>query len=308
MIVVAGEALVDLVIDTHGAVVAKLGGGPYNVARTLGRLDQQVTFLGAISNDRFGTQLFDQLAADGVRADAIVRTELPTTLAAAELDGQGSAIYRFYLQGTSAPSLAEVPAALAAPDAVQVGTLGLALQPMASTLIRYVRSLPSTTLVMVDPNCRTGVISHRDAYVRRVDEACERADVVKVSSDDAEFLAPGVPPLDYARSLVAQGVAVVLVTLGPAGTWVVMASSEELVPTTPITVADTIGAGDSFCGGFLAWWVHNGFGRADLADLAVVAEATSAAQEVAAITCQRVGAQPPRRAELSERWQRFDAR
>jgi len=111
MIVVAGEALVDLVIDTQGAVIAKLGGGPYNVARTLGRLDQSVTFLGAISHDRFGTQLFDQLTADGVLADAIARTDLPTTLAAAELDEHGSATYRFSLQSTSAPSLREVPAA-----------------------------------------------------------------------------------------------------------------------------------------------------------------------------------------------------
>jgi len=71
MIVVAGEALVDLVIDTQGAVIAKLGGGPYNVART----------------------------------------DPPTTLAAAELDEHGSATYRFSLQSTSAPSLREVPAA-----------------------------------------------------------------------------------------------------------------------------------------------------------------------------------------------------
>jgi len=305
MIVVAGEALVDLVIDTQGAVVAKLGGGPYNVARTLGRLDQQVTFLGALSNDRFGTQLFAQLAADGVRGDAIVRTELPTTLAAAELDEHGAATYHFYLQGTSAPSLCEVSAAVAAPAAVQVGTLGLVLEPMASTLIDYVRSLPTTTLVMVDPNCRLGVISDRDAYVRRVNEASERADVVKISNDDVDYLAPGVPPLDYARSLVDQGVGVVLLTLGAEGTWVITAGGEELLPTTPITVADTIGAGDSFCGGFLAWWVHNGFGRAELTDFSLVVTATSAAQEVAAITCQRVGAQPPLRAELSERWQQF---
>jgi hypothetical protein len=35
-IVVGGEALVDLVIDPDGAVTAKLGGGPFNAARTIG--------------------------------------------------------------------------------------------------------------------------------------------------------------------------------------------------------------------------------------------------------------------------------
>lgn len=302
MIVVAGEALVDLVIDTEGAVLAKLGGGPYNVARTIGRLGHAVTFLGALSYDRFGSQLFARLTADGVSADATVRTNLPTTLAAAELNDRGAATYRFYLGGTSAPSLAVVPAAAHAPEAVHAGTLGLVLEPMASTLIEYLRSLPADTLVMIDPNCRAGVVTDRAAYVRRVDEACQRADVVKVSNDDTEYLAPGTPPLVYARSLVARGVALVLVTLGAEGTWVVTAGGEQLVTARRITVADTIGAGDSFGGGFLAWWLDSGLGRAQLGDQGLVAQATEAAQEVAAITCQRVGADPPWRAELSERW------
>lgn len=302
MIVVAGEALVDLVIDTEGAVVAKLGGGPYNVARTIGRLGRQVGFLGAISDDRFGNQLFAQLAADGVSADATVRTTLPTTLAAAELNAHGAATYRFYLADTSAPSLADVPAAALAPEAVHTGTLGLALEPMASTLLRYLRELPADTLVMIDPNCRAGVIRDRDAYVRHVDEACERADVVKVSNDDTEYLAPGVDPVEYSRSLVARGVQLVLLTLGAEGTLAVTAAGETMVPTTKIEVADTIGAGDSFGGAFLAWWLDAGLRRDQLADPVLAAQATAAAQEVSAITCQRVGADPPRRAELSDRW------
>lgn len=307
MIVVAGEALVDLVIDTEGGVVAKLGGGPYNVARTIGRLEQPVTFLGAISDDRFGSQLFAQLSAAGVRADATVRTGLPTTLAAAELDMRGAATYRFYLSGTSAPSLKHVPAAASAPTAVHAGTLGLVLEPMASTLIDYLHALPAETLVMIDPNCRAGVIADRAAYVHRVDQACARADIVKVSIDDIEYLAPGVDPLDHARTMVAAGVTLVLVTMGAEGTWAVTAGGEKLVPTERVDVADTIGAGDSFCGGFLAWWLGAGHTRGALADTQLGMQATIAAQEVAAITCQRVGADPPRLADLSERWQRHTA-
>ena len=302
MIVVAGEALVDLVIDTEASVLSKMGGGPYNVARTIGRLGRPVMFLGAISNDRFGTQLLAQLGNDGVTHDATLRTDLPTTLAAAELNEHGAATYRFYLSGTSAPSLACVPAAALSPAAVHAGTLGLVLEPMASTLLGYLAALPPDTLVMIDPNCRAGVIADREAYVRRVDEAYQRADVVKVSNDDTEYLAPGVDPLDYARSLVGRGVALVLVTWGADGTWVMTGDHEQLVPTQRIVVADTIGAGDSFGGGFLTWWMDAGLGRADLANVTHVVQATKAAQEVAGITCQRVGADPPRRSELSEGW------
>lgn len=301
-IVVAGEALVDLVIDTAGAVTAKLGGGPFNTARTIGRLGLPVTFLGVVSNDRFGAQLYAALVADGVADDGIVRTDLPTTLAAAELDDHGAATYHFYFAGTSAPSLTAVPAAAAGPAAVHAGTLGLVLEPMATTLLTYLANLPDTTLVMLDPNCRPAVVADRAAYAARVNEACRRADVVKVSTDDAEFLSPGDDPLVYARSLLAVGVKAVLVTAGADGTWVVCAGGERLVPAAPITVADTIGAGDSFGGGFLAHWVLDDHTRADLHDLDMVTAATAAAQEVSAITCQRVGADPPHRAELSERW------
>jgi fructokinase len=131
--------------------------------------------------------------------------------------------------------------------------------------------------------------------VRRV-----RADVV--SNDDTEYLAPGVDPLVYARALTAGGVALVLVTCGADGTWVITAAGEQLVPAQRIEVADTIGAGDSFGGGFLTGWLGAGFGRSQLADPALAAQATAAAQAVAGITCRRVGADPPRRAELPDDW------
>ena len=291
-------------IDPAGGVVATLGGGPYNTARTIGRLGLPVTFLGVLSHDRFGRQLAAALTADGVSDAATVHTDLPTTLAAAELDERGAATYRFYFAGTSAPALHAIPAAAATPSAVHAGTLGLVLEPMASTLLAYLAGLSDDTLVMLDPNCRPAVVTDRAAYAAKVAQACAQADVVKISDDDARYLATDREPIQYARDLVAGGVAAVLLTAGADGTWAITTAGDQLVPTAAITVVDTIGAGDSFGGGFLAYWLLAGHTRAQLGDLALVAEATAAAQEVSAITCQRVGADPPRRAELSARWHR----
>jgi fructokinase len=302
MIVVAGEALIDLVIAVDGSVAAKLGGGPFNVARTVGRLGGEVSFLGTISTDRFGSRLFEQLLADGVDPRATVRTDVPTTLAAAELDSSGSASYRFYLDGTSSRALDRVPPGAADPVAVHIGTLGLVLEPMATTLVHYLGSLGPDVLVMTDPNCRSRVINDRGAYLDRLTPVYRHSHVVKISTDDAEYLSPESDPLDYARSLLAHGVAVVLLTAGGDHTWVVSPDEQTAVPTEKVTVADTIGAGDSFGGGFLAWWMAGGHNIADLHDHALVVEATEAAQEVAGVTCQRVGADPPRRNELSSRW------
>jgi fructokinase len=65
-----------------------------------------------------------------------------------------------------------------------------------------------------------------------------------------------------------------------------------------VQVVDTIGAGDAFGGGFLAWWRSRGLGRDELEDTGLVVEATRFAVRVAAITCSRAGASPPRLAEL----------
>ena len=65
-----------------------------------------------------------------------------------------------------------------------------------------------------------------------------------------------------------------------------------------VEVVDTIGAGDAFMGAFLARWRGRGLGRADLARLDEVEQAAAFACRVAAITCSRAGADPPRLAEL----------
>src|SRR3954449_3305254 len=104
-IVVGGEALIDLVPHGAGELHAHLGGAGYNTARTLGRLEQDVHYLGCLSDDGFGAQLRAQLEADGVRLDTVVTTDRPTTLALAEVDAAGVASYRFYSDGTSAPAL-----------------------------------------------------------------------------------------------------------------------------------------------------------------------------------------------------------
>ena len=175
---------------------------------------------------------------------------------------------------------------------------------MATTVVAYVASLAPDVLVMADPNCREHVITDRDTYLRRVGDVYARSHIVKISADDAEYLSPGRAPLEYARSLLAAGlgVRVVLLTDGGNGTWVVSADAETVVSPERITVADTIGAGDSFGGAFIGWWIGAGFGVAELADHALVVQATRAANEVAAITCQRVGADPPWRYELPPHW------
>lgn len=304
MIIVAGEALVDLIIRVDGSVSAELGGGPFNVARTIGRLGLDVAFLGSISTDRFGTKLFDQLTSDGVRADLISRTDAPTTLAAAELDDSGAASYHFYIADTAAPAVESVPQIGDRIDAVVVGTLGLVMEPIASTIEAYLPTLPEDVIVMLDPNCRPKVIQDRTGYLARIQRVLAHADIVKVSSDDAAYLAPDLTPVEFARQIVENGVRAALVTAGSEETVVVTRAGQRSVAIPHIVVADTIGAGDSFGGGFITAWLTAGRTIDDLSDLDHVAAAAAAANEVAASTCTRVGAEPPWRNQLGSGWGR----
>jgi fructokinase len=300
MIVVGGEALVDLVIDPDGSVTAKLGGGPFNAARAIGRLGSDVAFLGALSRDRFGTLLHGQLLRDDVDDSLVEFTELPTTLASAELDERGAATYHFYLSETAAPNLHLLPL----PDGVSilhVGTLGMVLEPMATTLEAIVASIGSGVLVLLDPNCRPGVTSDRVGYLARLDRMLRRADVVKVSTDDLDFIAPDDHSAGV-RMLLDGGAQVVLHTDGGRSVHVHWADDEVVVPVPAVEVVDTIGAGDAFGGAFAAWWDQAGLGRHELRDHEAVRAAVAAAVEVAAVSCTRVGAQPPRRAELGDNW------
>lgn len=300
VIVVVGEALIDLVIDPDGTVHAKLGGAPFNTARACGRLGAPVAFVGAISTDRFGTMLASQLEADKVSTDLLPRVTMPTTLAAAELDERGTASYRFYIEGTSAPALLETPDVT--PMVLFTGGLGLALHPMAETVERMVAEAPDGCLVMVDVNCRPLIIPDRESYLRSVDRVIAGADLVKVSDEDLAYIAPGVDPIDTARALLDLGPSAVLVTAGGGAVHVLTADGDATVPVQRVEVVDTIGAGDSFGAGFLCWWLESGNTVGDLASIGHLVPAVRAATVVAGIVCGRRGADPPWRRQLPPTW------
>ncbi len=299
MIVVAGEALIDLLIDPQGGVRAAQGGGPFNAARTIGRLDVDCRFVGRLSADRFGRGLAAALEADGVGLDAADACNEPTTLAAAELDEDGAASYRFYIAGTSAPALhpAQLPDS-SATTAMHVGSLALVLEPIATTLLHALAALPDDVLVMVDLNCRPRAIDDHEHYRSNLDAFVRHADLVKASTEDLTFMFGDVDPIDAARRLIAGGATAVLVTDGGRPVRVVTAYEVVEVEVPTVDVVDTVGAGDSFGAAVLAWWVDRGHSTKELADVDLLRRATVVGATVSAVTCTRVGADPPRRHEL----------
>ncbi len=300
-IVIAGEALIDLLVDQDGTVTPAAGGGQYNAARTVARLGGDVQFLGRLSDDWFGKMLRAKLRADGVGTELVVDTTDPTTLVLAEIDTAGVALYRWYVERTTVPGLELADARrslVPAPHALHVGTLGLALEPIADSLAAIVAEVPPETLVMVDPNCRPTATPDYERYVSRMRRVLARADIVKGSDEDFAYLALAESPEATARMLLADGASAVLVTQGAAAARGFCAGGEFSVPVPKVKVVDTVGAGDTFGGAFLAMWLEHGFGRRELADVHLLEDAVHFAARAAAINCTRAGAEPPTRTEM----------
>jgi fructokinase len=300
MITVAGEALIDLIVDRAGQVDPRLGGGPFNVARAVARLGQPVTFLGRLSGDRFGQLMRADLERNGVRIAVTDPSDEPTTLALVDVDQAGVPAYHFYLAETSAAAIGPAESVLpAGASALHVGTLGLVMEPAGTSIEGLAVSAPAGVLVMLDPNCRPGAIPSRPAYLDRIGRILRRADVVKVSTEDLAYLFPGLNADAAAAELLRPGPACVLVTDGaaPVRAYTTAKQTEVDVPAAP--VVDTVGAGDSFGGAFLAWWTGNGHGRDALADPELVQEATQASVYASVVTCTRRGAEPPWAYELA---------
>lgn len=303
-VLVCGEALVDLVPHAGGPMLApKLGGGPFNVAVALGRLGSEVEFLSRISDDAFGRELVAWLEASNVGLNLLQRGPEPTTLALTSLDETGAAEYSFYADGTADRLVADPGPLPVSVTAASFGTLSMLYEPGASVYAAILARLhASGVLTMLDPNIRPAAMTDGDGYRARFRQWLPFVDILKVSVEDAGWLGEGADGTTVADWLAA-GVTAVVVTRGGDGLSVVTTDGETFVPGVAVTVADTIGAGDTVHGALLHHLTtHSVTTAEDVRGLGADGwrEALAVAARAAAITVSRPGADPPWAAELQD--------
>jgi fructokinase len=299
-VLVIGEALVDIVARQDGRVEETPGGSPANVALTLARLGHSPHLLTALADDDHGRMVRAWLESSGVEVAAapVARTSTAT----ARLNSAGSATYAFDLQW----SLADV--AFASARVVHTGSIAALAQSSRTHLVRALERLRLDALVTYDPNVRPALLGHAADARGDVEELVALADIVKASDEDLRWLYPDAAPLDIARDWLERGPALVVVTTGAGGAFAVARSGACSVPARLVEVVDTVGAGDTFMGALVDGLLRLGYGdasaRGELRDIGRSAVETILRFSVlaASLTVSRPGADPPRRAELVERF------
>lgn len=306
MILCAGEALIDMLpretTEGGSAFEPFVGGSVFNTANALGRLDQKVGFFSGISTDFFGEMLIETLHSSGVDTQFTARSDRPTTLAFVKLS-DGHATYLFYDENSAGRMLAEsdIPAMTDEISTLFFGCISLVPEPCAATYEALMRRAGKSRVTMLDPNIRASFVQDEDVYRARLDRMLAMADIVKVSDEDLIWLRGAGNLTEKAQEVLAMGPAIVCVTEGARGVTGYTADGSVFVPAPKVDVVDTVGAGDTFNGGFLTGLTELGVLKKDaVRDLSTdhLKQALTLGASAAAITVSRAGANPPTRAEL----------
>lgn len=300
---VVGEALVDVVLRPGEEPADHPGGSPANVAIGLGRLGRRVDLLTWLGDDAYGDLVRAHLAGSDVHVLAGDRAPERTPVARAHVDAEGVATYEFDLTWDLPDRWDEDTEP---PVVVHTGSIATVIAPGGEAVAALLAARRATSTVTYDPNLRPALMGSPEATLPVVERLVALADVVKVSDEDLGWLHPGVAPVEVARDWVRRGPALVVVTLGGEGAFAVTAGGAELTITAPkVTVADTVGAGDSFMGGLIDGLWSAGLLGADrrdalrAVDRATVEQVLVRCARIAAITVSRPGANPPTTADLA---------
>ncbi len=301
-LLVVGEALIDTVVHPIGRRVQHPGGSPANVAITLGRLGHTPTLLTRIGSDSSGNLIRKWLRASRVTLDGRSLRSAATSEAIAFLDDSGAARYELNI-------LWDLPDVdTEAVDLLHIGSISATLAPGAEAIDRLVDRVRGQAVISYDPNVRPSLIKDPQETRKKIEGLVARADIVKVSDEDLEWIDPTSSPEDVARRWLGTHPEVVVITRGSRGVTAISGQSEVSVDAPNVDVVDTVGAGDTLMGAFIAGVVELGLlDRPDArsrrgwlaaltpSDLTCLLRYGAAA---AAVTVSRAGANPPQRSEL----------
>jgi fructokinase len=294
---VTGEVLIDLIPEGSERKPI-VGGGPANTAKTLSKLGIDIQFIDGISTDDYGLMAKEELVASGVKLDYVKYSDKPTCLAIVSLSDSGSASYEFVIENTATFdfTLDWLPnPQTERPSLLHIGTLATVIEPGASVLFEWAQSVAKIAPIVFDPNIRPAVIGDREVYKNQVERLVSISSAVKVSDEDLKWLYPSLEIEQAVNNWIAKGLSLIVVTSGDKGLAGYRVGEKVSVDAVKVTVADTVGAGDTVGAILVEAIVKDGLDTLDGVRLEMMLKR---AAKAAAITVSRSGANPPTLKEI----------
>lgn len=290
---VCGEVLVDRLGESN-----TVGGGPANTARAIARLGQDVEFIGGISTDDFGIRAREEFARDKVGLRHVLSSQKPTAIASVSVDPHGQATYQFSTSSTATFdfSLDWLPDPYRyKPPALHIGSLATVVEPGASALFEWATHVSEFAPIIFDPNVRPQALGDRVKYLSIFEKWVGISTVMKASEEDLGWLYPDRPSAEVVTQLMEGGIQLLVITRGSKGMGAVTPDGTMEIGAVASEVVDTVGAGDTVGAVLVDSIIRNGILNVRGVKLH---ETLNCAVYAAAITCSRVGAQSPTRAEI----------
>lgn len=271
-----GELLIDFIPKTKGIALADVqeftraaGGAPANVAVAVARLRGDAAMISQVGFDAFGTHILSVLQAAGVNTEAVFRTRKANTgLAFVSLDGSGNRDFSFYRNPSADLFLS--PEQLSDAMFQKTGILHFCSVDLVDAPVKEAHrraislAKKAGAIISFDPNVRLPLWDAPEHCAAAVREFLPQADIVKISDDEIEFLFGTDDPAEVAETLLRQEACALLYTKGAAGAELFTRRGHTLVPSCPVEVVDTTGAGDAFVGAFLWQLAANSIDKAKL--------------------------------------------
>ncbi|MEO8738223.1 MAG: sugar kinase [Casimicrobiaceae bacterium] len=262
VIITAGELLVEFVSLERGCGLQRLAtyNGPYPSGAPAIFIDQaarmgaRTAIYGGVGQDGFGSILVDRLVRDGVDVRHVARVEGRSTgTAFVSYFEDGSRVFVFHLDGTAVDAF-DVDGCVATDEPLTLHVSGSSLGN--ARLRRNIAALAQRVLatggrISVDPNIRPELMRNEDAWAA-LQDLTNKAHVLMPSEADLEILAPGSDRRTAIAAFHDAGAEIVAIKMGADGCLVSDGSSVEHLPGHRVEEVDPTGAGDCFCGAFVA--------------------------------------------------------
>ena len=258
-----GEALIDFIPEEKGVSLKDVskfikcpGGAPANVAATISKLGGESAFIGKLGNDGFGDFIIENLRNANVNTDYILRTDKANTaLAFVVLKDDGDREFSFYRKPSADMLLdkSEIKEAwFDKGDILHFSSVDLIEAPVKYAHIRAIEiAKEKECIVSFDPNVREPLWDDLKECKRTILEFIPKADILKISTDEIEFITGKNNERESIDSFFVGDVKIVILTRGKDGASIFTKDKEVNINGIEIKAVDTTGAGDSFIGAFL---------------------------------------------------------